>query len=328
MSCLTPDAALQGDCGFLSANLYARSLFGEDALANLSIEKDAQGVIALSLGDRITIQQKTTRSVSRSRATSLTTAVDVSSVLTDLDKKESTTTPTPLSTPTPERPSSSHRRTKSATSDTGVSTSGGDKNEQTQTPAPPRHRICAFSLAELEEMERRRKEENADRDCWRLCNLRNAVPRRALSRTTSASSLGGVGQPGPSASHLQSASDLRPVVEHGGDSPADAAKKPAVVEGLTPILSQNSESAAVDVKKPPAVKKTAVNSHDSSQMVPPVSTMPTSVRMEARLWDACPSCRTPRGSFVSFSAFVDHYELERNKAITKYELETGKAFNI
>lgn len=83
MSCLTPDAALEGDCGFLSANMYARSLFGmslqfpqmvtsqltrdctgEDALANLSIEKQdgvlqghirirskTQG-IALSLGDK------------------------------------------------------------------------------------------------------------------------------------------------------------------------------------------------------------------------------------------------------------------------------------
>ncbi|MBW0466648.1 hypothetical protein O181_006363 [Austropuccinia psidii MF-1] len=69
MSCLTPDAALSGDCGFLSANMYARSLFGEDALANLSIEK-AEGVlqghvrirsktqgIALSLGDKITLLQ-------------------------------------------------------------------------------------------------------------------------------------------------------------------------------------------------------------------------------------------------------------------------------
>ena len=35
MACLTPDAALSGDCGFLSANMYARSLFGEDALANI-----------------------------------------------------------------------------------------------------------------------------------------------------------------------------------------------------------------------------------------------------------------------------------------------------
>jgi coatomer subunit beta len=88
MSCLTPDAALSGDCDFLSANMYARSLFGkcfiiplsfnigltrdvlgEDALANLSIEKiegtgniqghvrirsKTQG-IALSLGDKITL---------------------------------------------------------------------------------------------------------------------------------------------------------------------------------------------------------------------------------------------------------------------------------
>ncbi|KIY64902.1 coatomer protein [Cylindrobasidium torrendii FP15055 ss-10] len=67
MSCLTPDGALSGDCDFLSANMYARSLFGEDALANLSIERTETGVtghvrirsktqgIALSLGDRISM---------------------------------------------------------------------------------------------------------------------------------------------------------------------------------------------------------------------------------------------------------------------------------
>jgi coatomer subunit beta len=70
MSCLTPEGALEGDCGFLSANMYARSLFGEDALANLSIEKQdgvlqghirirskTQG-IALSLGDKVSLAQK------------------------------------------------------------------------------------------------------------------------------------------------------------------------------------------------------------------------------------------------------------------------------
>lgn len=31
--------ALEGSCGFMAANLYARSIFGEDALANVSIEK-------------------------------------------------------------------------------------------------------------------------------------------------------------------------------------------------------------------------------------------------------------------------------------------------
>lgn len=58
MSCLTPEASLSGDCQFLSANLYARSVFGksaetctsdgrranvsigEDALANLSVEQE------------------------------------------------------------------------------------------------------------------------------------------------------------------------------------------------------------------------------------------------------------------------------------------------
>jgi coatomer subunit beta len=67
MSCLTPEGALSGECDFLSASMYARSLFGEDALANLSIERTATGTvtmlesrsktqgIALSLGDKITM---------------------------------------------------------------------------------------------------------------------------------------------------------------------------------------------------------------------------------------------------------------------------------
>jgi hypothetical protein len=68
MSCLTPEGALSGECDFLSANMYARSLFGEDALANLSIERTEAGTvtghvrirsktqgIALSLGDKITM---------------------------------------------------------------------------------------------------------------------------------------------------------------------------------------------------------------------------------------------------------------------------------
>lgn len=59
---------------FLAANLYARSVFGEDALVNVSVEKkdDVDGKlngyirirsktqgIALSLGDRITTVQRT-----------------------------------------------------------------------------------------------------------------------------------------------------------------------------------------------------------------------------------------------------------------------------
>ncbi len=72
MNCLTPESALSGECEFLSANLYARSSFGEDALANVSIEKLGDGKIdgfvrirsktqgiALSLGDKITKEQKT-----------------------------------------------------------------------------------------------------------------------------------------------------------------------------------------------------------------------------------------------------------------------------
>jgi hypothetical protein len=37
--CLTLESGKGGECGFYAANLYARSIFGEDALANLSIEK-------------------------------------------------------------------------------------------------------------------------------------------------------------------------------------------------------------------------------------------------------------------------------------------------
>ncbi|KAJ3680538.1 hypothetical protein LUZ60_016816 [Juncus effusus] len=71
MKCLTPQSALEGDCGFLAANLYAKSVFGEDALVNLSVEKQSDGKlsgfirirsktqgIALSLGDKITLKQK------------------------------------------------------------------------------------------------------------------------------------------------------------------------------------------------------------------------------------------------------------------------------
>lgn len=72
MNCLTPESALSGNCAFLAANLYARSIFGEDALANVSVEHDpatgkvngfvrirskTQG-IALSLGDKIVQMQK------------------------------------------------------------------------------------------------------------------------------------------------------------------------------------------------------------------------------------------------------------------------------
>ena len=39
MKCLTPARTLEGFGDYMAANLYARSIFGEDALANLSIEK-------------------------------------------------------------------------------------------------------------------------------------------------------------------------------------------------------------------------------------------------------------------------------------------------
>lgn len=75
MCCLTPRSSLGGTSSFLAANLYAKSIFGEDALVNVSVEKkdDADGKlsgyirirsktqgIALSLGDRITAVQRCT----------------------------------------------------------------------------------------------------------------------------------------------------------------------------------------------------------------------------------------------------------------------------
>jgi len=77
MKCLTPEKALGGNSGFLAANLFAKSIFGESALANVSIEKPAtnneapvaghiriraksQGM-ALSLGDKIAQSQKKTK---------------------------------------------------------------------------------------------------------------------------------------------------------------------------------------------------------------------------------------------------------------------------
>ncbi|KAJ3382672.1 coatomer subunit beta [Lobulomyces angularis] len=71
MACLTPENSLQGDCGILAGNLYAKSIFGEDALANICLEWNEGGNIsghirirsktqgiALSLGDKITVSQK------------------------------------------------------------------------------------------------------------------------------------------------------------------------------------------------------------------------------------------------------------------------------
>lgn len=70
MKCLTPESALDGECGFLAANLYAKSIFGEDALVNVSVENTEGAIsgyirirsktqgIALSLGDKITLKQQ------------------------------------------------------------------------------------------------------------------------------------------------------------------------------------------------------------------------------------------------------------------------------
>uniref|UniRef100_A0AC35UGT1 Coatomer subunit beta n=1 Tax=Rhabditophanes sp. KR3021 TaxID=114890 RepID=A0AC35UGT1_9BILA len=75
MKILTTDAAMAGECNFLAANFCCKSIFGEDALANISIEKSdssdpesplvgqikirakSQGM-ALSMGDKLNAAQK------------------------------------------------------------------------------------------------------------------------------------------------------------------------------------------------------------------------------------------------------------------------------
>ena len=51
--------ALTGECGFLAANLYARSIFGEDALANLSIEKPLASAPNVPVLGHVRIRAKT-----------------------------------------------------------------------------------------------------------------------------------------------------------------------------------------------------------------------------------------------------------------------------
>ena len=75
MNCLTPMDTTDDNCQFLAANLYARSVFGEDALVNVSVVRSVDRVggpkitgyirirsktqgIALSLGNRINEKQR------------------------------------------------------------------------------------------------------------------------------------------------------------------------------------------------------------------------------------------------------------------------------
>lgn len=71
MKCLTPPGSVEDQCSFVTANLYARSIFGEDVLANVSVESEGgsqvtglvriraktQG-IALAIGEKIQQAQK------------------------------------------------------------------------------------------------------------------------------------------------------------------------------------------------------------------------------------------------------------------------------
>eukprot|EP00755_Sulcionema_specki_P008976 Sspe_Gene.6134::Locus_2057_Transcript_1_1_Confidence_1.000_Length_2963::g.6134::m.6134/K17301/COPB1, SEC26; coatomer subunit beta len=71
MKCQATSTSLAGDSDFLSANLYAKSSFGEPVVANISVHKQPTGSIegyvrirsqtqgiALGLGDKVTMKQK------------------------------------------------------------------------------------------------------------------------------------------------------------------------------------------------------------------------------------------------------------------------------
>ena len=70
MSCITPTTLFCSEIGFLSANLYATTIFGDDALANVSVEVNKNKItgmvriraknqgVAVSLGDKIVKLQK------------------------------------------------------------------------------------------------------------------------------------------------------------------------------------------------------------------------------------------------------------------------------
>ena len=62
MKCLTPEKTLTGDCEFLAANLYAKSMFGESALANLSIEVGSNGFVqGIFMVFKLKIKKKTAK---------------------------------------------------------------------------------------------------------------------------------------------------------------------------------------------------------------------------------------------------------------------------
>lgn len=78
MKCLTPENTLKGKSEFLAANFYARSIFGENALLNLSIELTKSGKIngyirirsktqgiARSLGDKIQAKQRVSEAMNK-----------------------------------------------------------------------------------------------------------------------------------------------------------------------------------------------------------------------------------------------------------------------
>ena len=96
MKCLTPEKTLTGDCEFLAANLYAKSMFGESALANLSIEVGSNGfvqgifmIVKMKNNDEKTLKNLLTNNLGhiRIRAKSQGMAISLGDKINESQKK-------------------------------------------------------------------------------------------------------------------------------------------------------------------------------------------------------------------------------------------------
>ena len=87
MKCLTPEQTMSGNCEFLAANLYAKSMFGESALANLSIEVGKNGFVLGNLTSKFPFYNFSFSGHIRIRAKSQGMAISLGDKINDSQKK-------------------------------------------------------------------------------------------------------------------------------------------------------------------------------------------------------------------------------------------------
>ncbi len=87
MKCLTPEQTMSGNCEFLAANLYAKSMFGESALANLSIEVGKNGFVLGNLTSKFPFYDSSFSGHIRIQAKSQGMAISLGDKINDSQKK-------------------------------------------------------------------------------------------------------------------------------------------------------------------------------------------------------------------------------------------------